>query len=117
MSQAQLDGVAAGPCSAAVVHGCDPSPNAEVCGKTTLHAASCSFLASVREYDAPKSLACAGLRAIVLFQDPLAATFVVVEGAVQGALDRQSPFLIQRGVRIRLLSLATFHRTAASCPA
>ena len=101
MSQAQLDGVAAGPCSAAVVHGCDPSPNAEVCGVNTLHAASCSFLASVREYDAPKSLACAGLRAIVLFQDPLAATFVVVEGAVQGALDRQLPFSIQRGVRIR----------------
>ena len=106
-----------GPCSAAAVDGRDPSLNAEVCGKTTLHAASCGFLASVGEYDAPKSLACAGLRAIALLEDPLAVSFVVVEGAVQGALDRQSPFLIQRGVRIRLLSLATFHRTAASCPA
>ena len=105
MSRAQLDGVPAAPCSAAAVDGRDPSLNAEVCGKTTpkttLHAASCSFLASVREYDAPKSLACAGLRAIALVQDPLAATFVVVEGAVQGALDRQLPFSIQRGVRIR----------------
>ena len=101
MYRAQLDGVPAAPCSAAAVDGRDPSLNAEVCGKTTLHAASCGFLASVGEYDAPKSLACAGLRAIVLFQDPLAATFVVVEGAVQGALDRQLPFSIQRGVRIR----------------
>jgi len=101
MFRAQRDGVPAGPCSAAAFDGRDPSLNAEVCGKTTLHAASCGFLASVREYDAPKSLACAGLRAIVLFQDPLAATFVVVEGAVQGALDRQLPFSIQRGVRIR----------------
>ena len=83
------------------VDGRDPSLNAEVCGKTTLHAASCGFLASVGEYDAPKSLACAGLRAIALLEDPLAVSFVVVEGAVQGALDRQSPFLIQRGVRIR----------------
>ena len=92
-----------GPCSAAAVDGRDPSllVNAKVCGKTTLHAASGRFLASVREYDAPKSLACADLRAIVVFQDPLAATFVVVEGAVQGALDRQLPFSIQRGVRIR----------------
>ena len=101
MSLAQLDGVSAAACSAAAVDGRDPSLNAEVCGKTTLHAASCRFLASVREYDAPKSLACAGLRAIALVQDPLAATFVVVEGAVQGALDRQLPFSIQRGVRIR----------------
>ena len=48
-----------------------------------MHAASCGFLASVGEYDAPKSLACAGLRAIVLLEDPLAVSFVVVEGADQ----------------------------------
>ena len=68
------DGVPAGPSSesAAAFDGRDPSLNAEVCGKTTLHAASCGFLASVGEYDAPKSLACAGLRAIALLEDRLA---------------------------------------------